>query len=80
MIKILKTKPITLDGEDCLEVFIEDTHFVGWDNCAACLYHDIGLDEDNAESCLEVYGCTMDESTRFIRLPLVPNVPNLNLQ
>ena len=80
MIKILKTTPITLDGEDCLEVFILDTHFDGMDNCDACIYRDYGLVSDNPASCCEVHGCTMNQSTRFIRLPLKPNVPNLNLQ
>lgn len=80
MIKILKTTPITLDGEDCLEVLIEDSHFTGEENCDACIYREGQFDLENEYSCVERHGCTLLTSTRFIRLPLKPNVPNLNLQ
>lgn len=80
MIKILKTTPITLDGEDCLEVLIEDTHFFASDNCEACIYRDYQKDLDNDLYCSDVHNCSMNPSRRFIRLPLISNLPNLNLQ
>lgn len=80
MIKIIKTTPITLDGEDCLEVLLEDSHFTGLDNCNACIYRDVEFDFELGVSCCEIHNCIPHTSTRFIRLPLDSNLPNLNLQ
>lgn len=80
MIKIIKATPITFNGEDCLEVLIEDSRFVGLENCEACLYREDTLDLLNGINCMDAHGCSMCSYARFIRLPLNINLPNLNLQ
>lgn len=61
MKKIIKQKPISINGEDCLELLVHDD-LLCVTPCEKCEYYD----SDLKLSCCDVHGCTQDINTYFV--------------
>lgn len=70
MITILKETPITFNGENCMEVLVEDTGLNDCTCCDKCIYQSSVEWEDGIASCMDVNGCTPDARCYFITKPL----------
>lgn len=70
MITVLKETPITFNGEDCMEVLVQNDNLVDCTCCDLCCYRDFDLCIYIQASCMDVHGCTPDARRYFITKPL----------
>lgn len=70
MITVLKETPITLDGEDCMEVLVNNDNIIDGTCCDLCIYNRWDYEIYHQCSCMDVHGCTWSPNTYFITRPL----------
>lgn len=70
MITVLKETPMTLYGNDFMEVLVHDDNIIDCTCCDLCLYRDFEEWIDAGAICRDVHGCTTDSRNYFIKKPL----------
>lgn len=70
MITILKETPITFNGEDCMEVLVQNDSLEDCGCCDLCMYKSWNDWIDSCATCMDVHECTTDDRNYFITKPL----------